>query len=86
MPQIIPIKDLKNTNEVSEMCKAFHEPIFITKNGYGAMVIMGMETYEKSLFMNDVYQKTAKAEESIRQGKVKNGFDSLRLIREKHGL
>ena len=37
MPQIIPIKDLKNTSEISEMCHKAEEPIYITKNGYGDM-------------------------------------------------
>ena len=44
MPQIIPIKDLKNTSEISDMCKKTKEPIYITKNGYGDMVIMSMDT------------------------------------------
>ena len=35
MPQIIPIKELKNTSEISEMCHRTEEPIYITKNGYG---------------------------------------------------
>ena len=43
MPQIIPIRDLKKTSELSQMCKNATEPIFITKNGYGDMVIMSME-------------------------------------------
>ena len=41
MPQIIPIKDLKNTSNISEMCHSIDEPVFITKNGYGDMVING---------------------------------------------
>jgi hypothetical protein len=49
MPQIIPIRDLKNTSEISERCHSSNEPIFITKNGYGDMVIMSMETYEKGI-------------------------------------
>lgn len=47
MPQIIPIKDLKNTSEISELCHKSDEPIFITKNGYGDMVIMSVDTYEQ---------------------------------------
>lgn len=46
MPQIRPITDLRNTTEISELCHARKEPIFITKNGYGDLVIMSMETYE----------------------------------------
>ena len=46
MPHIRPITDLRNTNEISELCHAQNEPVFITKNGYGDLVIMSMETYE----------------------------------------
>jgi len=45
MPQIIPIRDLKNTSEISQMCHASNELIFVTKNGYGDMVIMSMKMY-----------------------------------------
>ncbi|MEI3614976.1 hypothetical protein [Pseudogracilibacillus sp. SO30301A] len=47
MPEIRPIKDLRNTTKISELCHQIKEPIFITKNGYGDMVIMSMATYEK---------------------------------------
>ena len=35
MPKIIPIKELKKTSEISEMCHEAYGPIYITKNGYG---------------------------------------------------
>ncbi len=47
MPKIIPIRDLRDTSKLSEMCASTNEPIFITKNGYGDMVIMSTETFEK---------------------------------------
>lgn len=34
IPQIIPITDLRNTNEISDLCHSKNEPIFITKNAY----------------------------------------------------
>ena len=46
MPKIIPIKDLKDTGKMSELCHSSHEPVFVTKNGYGDMVLMSMEVYE----------------------------------------
>jgi len=58
MSQIIPIRDLKNTTTVSELCHNSNEPIFITKNGYGDMVIMSNEYYDKyvnSFIRNRVY-------------------------------
>lgn len=47
MPKIIPIRDLKNTSRISELCHSSDQPVFITKNGYEDMVIMSMDTYEK---------------------------------------
>ena len=40
MPEIIPIRDLKNTNAISQRCHETQEPIFVTKSGYGDMVII----------------------------------------------
>lgn len=51
MPEIIPIKDLRNTTEISELCIEKQEPIFVTKNGYGDLVIMSMKTYDRLLIM-----------------------------------
>lgn len=45
--EIRPITDLRKTNEMSELCKEKNEPIFITKNGYGDMVIMSIEKYNE---------------------------------------
>ena len=56
MPQIIPIKDLKNTSDISDLCHTSQEPIFITKNGYGDMVIMSMETYENTVWKSSLYR------------------------------
>ena len=42
MPEIIPIRDLKNTNAISQCCHETQEPIFVTKSGYGDMVIMSI--------------------------------------------
>ena len=55
MPRIIPIRELRDTNAISEMCHNSEEPVFITKNGYGDMVIMSVETFEKSSGMSDFY-------------------------------
>lgn len=47
MPTIIPIRDLRNTSEISEMAHKKQEPIFVTKNGYSDLVVMSTELYEK---------------------------------------
>ncbi len=45
--QIIPIKDLKDTVKTSQICHKNDKPVFITKNGYGDMVIMSIKAYEQ---------------------------------------
>ena len=86
MPQIIPIKDLKNTSEVSALCHRTPEPIFITKNGYGDMVLMSMEVFEKNLYLQDVYVKLDEAEREIAERKVLDARESLRALRRRHGV
>ena len=49
MKKIIPIKDLRNTNEISKMCNETNEPIYVTKNGYSDLVIMSHSCYEEGL-------------------------------------
>ena len=84
MPQIIPIRDLKNTSEISEKCRLADTPIFITKNGYGDMVIMSMKRYEESLAKLDVYAKLADAEQQVSQGHSKDATASLKSLRAKY--
>ncbi len=84
MPQIIPIKDLKNTGDISLLCHSTDEPVYITKNGYGDMVIMSMEVYEKSLFLQKINSKLEKAERQIENGEVLNADSALDKLRKKY--
>ena len=68
MPQIRPITDLRNTTEISEICHSSHEPIFITKNGYGDLVVMSIESYERQLSKATLYAKLAEAEKQVADG------------------
>lgn len=86
MPQIIPIKDLKNTAEISELCNKSEEPIYITKNGYGDMVIMSINTYERMFKRLQIYQALEESEKDIREGRVKDARASLEEIRRKYGF
>lgn len=82
MPQIRPITDLRNTNEISEICHAKKEPVFITKNGYGDLVVMSMETYESMLETAETDAAISEAEAEYAQGgtlhDARSAFDSLR--------
>ena len=86
MPQIIPIKDLKDTSTVSELCHNANEPIFITKNGYGDMVIMSMEVFEENKKLWSMYRDIELSEEQIKDGKTKDAKKALKSVRGKYGL
>lgn len=77
MPQIIPIKDLKNTSEISNMCHKADEPIYITKNGYGDMVIMSMEIYENIMRQLTMYQDVEISEQQVKNGQTKDARMAL---------
>ena len=86
MPQIMPIRDLKNTAEISAICHEKNEPIFITKNGYGDMVLMSMETYEKALYLSNIYGKLEEAKDDIKNKRYSSVEGAVSRIKEKHGL
>ena len=83
MPQIIPIKDLKNTSEISDMCKKTKEPIYITKNGYGDMVIMSMDTYEETMKQLSMYRDIEISEQQIEKDQIKDARQALGELRTK---
>ena len=63
MPNIRPVSDLRN--KFSEISNAVHEtgePIYLTKNGYGDMIVMSIEAYEKERYEQEVYLKLKEAE------------------------
>lgn len=86
MPQIIPIKDLKDTTNVSALCHRTDEPIYVTKNGYGDMVLMSMELFETMRKKWDVYSEIELSETQIKQGKTKDARKALAEVRAKYGL
>ena len=75
MPSIRPISDLRNNaNEISEFCRSEREPVFITKNGTGDMVVMSIETYERQQALIELYRKLFESEAEIANGAVGEEF------------
>ena len=71
MPVIVPVRDLKDTNKISELCNREKRPVFITKNGYVDMVIMSMAYYEEAMGRNAIYAKLDEARADVVAGRVK---------------
>ena len=46
---IIPMRDLKDTVKIERHCAEANGPVFITKNGYGRLVVMDIDYYEKTM-------------------------------------
>ena len=63
--QIVPIKELRNTNEISQLCNSKDEPRFVTKNGYGDLVVMSIKTYDKLVATADIDSAIASSEAKI---------------------
>ena len=69
MPSIRPISDLRNSaNEISDFCRQSREPVYITRNGTGDMVVLNIDEYERQMALIDLYGKLAVAEEEISSG------------------
>lgn len=68
MPLIMPIENLRNTNEISDIAHREQEPIFITKNGYSDLVVMSSELYDKFAKINHIDQAIYESEQEIANG------------------
>lgn len=84
--QIIPMRDLKNTVEVERRCAQEEGPVYVTKNGYGRLVVMDIEYYEKT--MQKIYEAKTVMEglEDIKNRRTVDGDTAIKNIRSKYGV
>ena len=84
--KIIPMRDLKNTVEVEKHCVKEQGPVYVTKNGYGRLVVMDIEYYEKT--MQKIYEAKAVLEglKDLKEGNTGDGLDTIRKLKEKYDL
>ena len=86
MPNIMPITDLRKTNEISDLCHKSQEKVYITKNGYGDLVVMSIEAYEKLVRDIQVDAAILEAEKEVREGaELVDAREALARLRRKHG-
>ena len=84
MPTIRPSADLRNNyNEISQFCHDYPEPVYITKNGTGDLVVMSMETYEMISGKTQLYSAIDEGLNQVKQKKVKPMKESIKKIRAK---
>ena len=85
MPQIIPIRDLRNTTAISDLCHKSQEPVIITKHGHGDLVMMSMECYESMLSNRAIDTAIEEAETEYQtDGVLLDARETLGKLRKKH--
>jgi len=84
--QIVPMRDLKNTVEIERKCAEENGPVFVTKNGYGRLVVMDIEYYERTMQSMEEARMINHGIADYEQDKVTDGKSSLKKLREKYGL
>lgn len=67
----------QNYNEIAEMCRSTEEPVFLTKNGEGDLVVMDIDTYNKREKMLKLREELLAVEEDRRMGKMGCTIDEL---------
>ena len=84
--QIIPMRDLKNTVEVERRCAEENGPVFVTKNGYGRLVVMDIDYYEKTMRKMDEAITILDGLKDVKSGNTVEGDAASSNIRSKYGI
>jgi len=86
MPIIKPASELRNNYiQISRLAREAKQPIFLTKNGTGDMVLLSMEEYDEKIALLDLYEKLAEGEEALKLGRMKTLEEVGALMKAKIG-
>ena len=78
MPQIRPVSDLRNNfAEISRIVHEANEPVFLTKNGYGDMVVMSVEQYDAIRLEKRIASALKEAEREASSTQTRYDFDEI---------
>ena len=73
----------QNYNEIAEICKRTEEPVFLTKNGEGDLVVMDIETYNKREKMLQLREELLAVEEERLHGSKGYSIEEVaRMMRD----
>lgn len=84
--KIIPIRDLKNTVEIEKYCSEEQGPIFITKNGYGRLVVMDIEYYERTMREIEEAKLLLDGIKDVQNNNILNGKNTINELKGKYGI
>ena len=83
---IIPMRDLKDTVEIERKCREADGPVFVTKNGYGKLVVMSIDHYEKLIGELREAKAVNEGLKDIASGNIVDGHEVKTRISDKYGL
>ena len=84
--KIIPMRDLKNTVEVERRCAEENGPVFVTKNGYGRLVVMDIDYYEKTMRKMDEAKTILDGLKDVKSENTVEGDTAISNIRNKYDI
>ena len=84
--QIVPMRDLKDTVKIETLCAETKGPVFVTKNGYGKLVVMDMECFEKLLKQAYEAKLVNEGLDSYEKNETIDGDKVLTELKLKYGL
>ena len=83
---IIPMRDLKDTTQIERRCAEAGGPVFVTKNGYGRLVVMDIEYYEKVMSQINEAKLVIEGLKDVENGKTVDGETLRARMAEKYGF
>ena len=84
MKNIRPSAELRNKyNEISNLCKETREPVYITVNGHGDIVILSLEQFNQMQAELELLKMLSESEDDVRNNRVKPVNDTFNDIRKK---
>ena len=76
MYKIIPSADLRNKySQIAEFAKQNHEPVVLTKNGEGDLIVMSIELYKEKEIELEIYKRLAEIKMDIGKGHFVTGAE-----------
>ncbi len=87
MANIRPSSDLRNHyNEISEFCNKYNEPVYITKNGKGDLVVISNAEYERLTSYTELFFNVKKGIDDMNNGKGKPAKEVFKDLEESFGF
>lgn len=81
MPKIRPSSDLRNKyNEISEFCRKYSEPVYITKNGRGDLAVMSIETYERLIGKAELYKLLDEGMNDVKNNRIISAEEAFNQV------